>query len=281
MQQSTDIKASGNFEKINPEILQQFKSGVLCVNFGNLKTKKNQGKEVNWGQGDDLFVSTLRHGKIKIKHKSVENFKHIQVQPTVKSQLLDWLESIGFALFWFAVISTWILASFVVPTASMTPNLEVGDKLFGLKTYYFSDPPIGSMVIFEPPISIKQMNGELWVKRIIAGPGDIVAIDQGYVYVNGVLINEIYASGQKTSAYTGRYNEGFSDGPDMKEVRREWIIPKKGNPDSGWFVLGDNRENSFDSRAFGLVPDENIRGKPWVIWSPLSKFGSIPNLNSK
>ncbi len=148
MQQSTDIKASGNFEKINPEILQQFKSGVLCVNFGNLKTKKNQGKEVNWDQGDDLFVSTLRHGKIKIKHKSVENFKHIQVQPTVKSQLLDWLESIGFALFWFAVISTWILASFVVPTASMTPNLEVGDKLFGLKTYYFSDPPIGSMVIF-------------------------------------------------------------------------------------------------------------------------------------
>ncbi len=281
MQTSIDIKASGKFEKINPEILQQFKSGIICIDFGNLKTQKNQGKEVNWEKGDDLFVSTLRHGKIKIKDKSTEGYKELQVQPTMQSQALDWLESIGFALFWFAVISTWLLASFVVPTASMTPNLEIGDKLFGLKTYYFSDPPIGSMVIFEPPASIKQTNGELWVKRIIAGPGDMVVIDQGYVYVNDVLINEIYVSEQKTSAYTGKYNEGFSDGPKMKEIRREWFIPGKGNPDAGWFVLGDNRENSFDSRAFGLVPDKNIRGKPWVIWSPASKIGSIPNLNSK
>ena len=281
MQTPIDIKASGKFQKIDPEILQQFESGVICIDFGNLKTQKNQGKEVNWEKGDDLFVSTLRHGKIKIKHKKTEKSKELQACATMWSQVLDWLESIGFALFWFALISTWLLASFVVPTASMTPNLEIGDKLFGLKTYYFSDPPIGSMVIFEPPESIKQMNGELWVKRIIAGPGDEVVIDQGHVYVNNVLINEIYIFGQKTSAFTCKYNEGFSDGPKMKETRREWIIAEKGSPDSGWFVLGDNRENSFDSRAFGLVPDKNIRGKPWVIWSPANKLGSIPNLNSK
>ena len=281
MQIPIDITASGKFEKIDPKILQKFESGVICINFGNLKTQKNHGKKVNWKKGDDLFISTLRHGKIKIKHEDTEEYKELQAQATMQSQALDWLESIGFALFWFALISTWLLASFVVPTASMTPNLEIGDKLFGLKTYYFSDPPIGSMVIFEPPASIKQMDGELWVKRVIAGPGDTVVIDQGYIYVNDALINEIYVFEQKTSAFTGKYNEGFSDGPKMKETRREWIIPEKGNPDSGWFVLGDNRENSFDSRAFGLVPDKNIRGKPWFIWSPASKLGPIPNLNSK
>ncbi len=279
MQKLFSVKAIGKFESIDSEFLSDLPEGVIHVNYGQLRTAGQTGKEVVWKKGEALFLKTFRHGKIKISHDKLNFKKSINAESTFKSICLDWAESLGFALFWFSVISTWILASFVIPSKSMTPSLEVGDKLFGLKfSYYFSDPPKGSMVIFEPPKEVKRLDGELWVKRIIAGPGDSVVIEEGLVYVNDQKLFEIYVNGQKTSSYSGKYNEGFYDGPKMKEVKREWKIPEKGSKDSGWFVLGDNRENSFDSRSFGLIPDENIKGKPWFIWAPFTKIGVVPNL---
>jgi len=275
------MEAIGKFEKIDPELLKNLPSGEISIQHGELKTSNQKGKKVFWEQGDDLFLSIFRHGKTTIFHNESNFQKSINIKPTFKSICLDWGESIGFALFWFSIISTWFLASFVVPSKSMIPNLEVGDKLFGLKfSYYFSDPEIGSMVIFEPPASVQRADGELWVKRIIAGPGDIVVVEKGSVYVNGKVLEEPYTLGNKTSAYSGKYNEGFYDGPKMKETKREWRIPEEGEKDSGWFVLGDNRENSFDSRSFGLVPNANIRGKPWLIWAPSKRRGVVPNLQN-
>jgi len=279
LQKFLSVKAIGKFESIDPVFLEDFSEGVIGADYGKLQTKHEIGKKVFWKKGTTLALQTFRHGKIRIFHDESNFEKYINVQPTFKSVCLDWSESIGFAMFWFAVISTWFFCSFVVPTKSMVPNLIVGDKLFGLKaSYYFSDPPKGSMVIFEPPAEVKRADGELWVKRVIAGPGDSVSIDGGLVYVNGEKLSETYTTGKKTSSYSGEYNEGFSDGPKMKEVRREWEIPKKGEEGSGWFVLGDNRENSFDSRSFGPIPDNSIRGRPWFIWSPFSRIGTVPNL---
>lgn len=279
MQKILSVKAIGKFESIDPVFLEDFPEGVIGTDYGKLQTKNEIGKKVFWEKGTILALQTFRHGKIRIFHDESNFKKYITAQPTFKSVCLDWAESVGFAMFWFAVISTWLFCSFVVPTKSMVPNLVVGDKLFGLKaSYYFSDPPRGSMVIFEPPAEVKRLDGELWVKRVIAGPGDNVSIDGGSVYVNGEKLPETYTTGKKTSSYSGEYNEGFHDGPKMKEVRREWKIPKKGEEGSGWFVLGDNRENSFDSRSFGPIPDNNIRGRPWFIWSPFSRMGTVPNL---
>ena len=118
--------------------------------------------------------------------------------------------------------------------------------------YLFHPPNRGDVIVFHPP-EPEDTHRE-FIKRVIAVPGDTVEIKQGAVYVNGHALEETY----------------------IKELPL-YTMSSQNIPPNSYFVLGDNRNNSDDSRFFGPVPRENIVGKATVTIWPIKKWGRVPN----
>ena len=147
----------------------------------------------------------------------------------------------------------------MVPTASMERTVLVGDHYFLFKLPYGPRLPItslhlprwrhvgrGEIVAFRSPVDPQ----EIFLKRVIAVGGDAIEIHRAAVYVNGERINEPYAV--------------FKQSPSsaIENISRR-IVPKE-----ELFMLGDNRDDSQDSRVWGAVPEANVIGKPlWIFWS--------------
>jgi signal peptidase I len=128
-----------------------------------------------------------------------------------------------------------------IPTASMTPTLQVGDHIV-VTPYRGPAPARGDVVVFHSPLS----NDELLVKRIVAVPGDVVETHAGRLFVGGHAVAEPYVI---TAATTG-------------------LIAPQVVPPGCFFVLGDNRANSFDSRQWGVLPQPMVVGRArFVLWS--------------
>jgi signal peptidase I len=155
-----------------------------------------------------------------------------------------------------------------VPTGSMLPTIHghqdtwKADRIMVEKvSYRFHPPERGDIVVFRPTEKLEAENQHSdFVKRVIGLPGDKVEIKGGKVYINNKVLKENYIQEQP------RYNYG------------PVTIPA-----NQYFVLGDNRNNSYDSHYWGFVPRENIIGKAaWRVW-PLDRVGSLdksqPNAN--
>ncbi len=178
--------------------------------------------------------------------------------------------------------TTTLVQAFIVPTPSMDTTVMVGDHLLVDKLSYsppgsisrfflpYTEPKRGDIIVFRYPIDISQN----YVKRVMGVPGDHIRLVNKVVYLNGKpLLNEPYA--QHVGPYPDPYRDNFPTEPDgpvydrakqmLAEhvVNGELVVP----PDS-YFAMGDNRDNSLDSRYWGFVPRENIIGKPLLIfWS--------------
>ena len=134
---------------------------------------------------------------------------------------------------------------------SMQPTYHSGQRLF-VTRYFFSEPHRGDVVVFHPPTPSK----DDYIKRVIGVPGDHVVVKDGRVWVNGEERFESYRVGAQTTCF-GRYCA---------------ITLREGE----YYVLGDNRPNSSDSRAWGPVRRDRIVGKAWLLYYPLSEFGPAP-----
>ena len=134
---------------------------------------------------------------------------------------------------------------------SMQPTYHTGQRLFVLR-YFFHDPNQGDIVVFHPPVPSK----DDYIKRVVGGPGDHIAVKDGRVAVNGLLLNEPYLNGVRTPC-AGRWCD-LTLGPDE------------------YFVMGDNRPASSDSRAWGPVTKDQIVGRAWLLYYPFSDFGFVP-----
>ncbi|MCK8825217.1 signal peptidase I [Fuchsiella alkaliacetigena] len=170
----------------------------------------------------------------------------------VNKQFKELLETLVVAGVLAFFIITFVAQSFVVQGESMNPTLNSGERLFVDKlTYRFNDPQRGEIVVFTP----QGAPNKKYIKRIIGIPGDEVLIKEQKVYVNGKQIKESYID-EKTLGDFGPY-----------EVPAEHL-----------FVLGDNRNNSADSRytsLIGFVSYESISGRAfWVYW-PFSEIRFI------
>ena len=162
--------------------------------------------------------------------------------------LLDVLETVALSLVLFLGINT-ISARIRVESISMQPTLYAGDYVIVNKiAYKFSAPKRGDVIVFRFP---PDPNREPYIKRIIGLPGDHIHIEAGKVYINGTLLIEPYLR-VKT------------------ERGGDWDVPE-----DSLFVMGDNRNNSSDSRAWGMVPEENIIGRAILIYWPPDQWGVL------
>ncbi len=160
------------------------------------------------------------------------------------------IESVAIAVLLAVVIRLFILEPFYIPSGSMEPNLKENDRIIVSKlNYHFQEPERGDVVVFKYPRDPKRN----FVKRLIASGGETVALKDSRLYINGEVVPENYLP------------EGlrFADfGP--VEV-----------PEGHYLMLGDNRNNSDDSRVWGFLDEDLIIGKAVVIYWPPNRIGTI------
>jgi len=180
----------------------------------------------------------------------MERFRNI-----AKNTILAFAISIAFQI---------LLGNYVVDGNSMNPTLKNDQRVFVNKFVYFDpivlksnlklsfdstlNPKKGDVVVLDPPFPY-DASGKQFVKRIIAIPGDTIENSSGIILVNGKP-----------------YGNDYGLTSEISEV------PKTLVPEGYYYVLGDNRNSSNDSRNFGFVPRTNIIGRVWVIYWPFSNF---------
>lgn len=150
-------------------------------------------------------------------------------------------------------IKTFLVQPFVIPTGSMIPTIQIGDRVLADKLVFrfFREPQVGDIVVFDDP------SGEhpQLIKRVIATAGQTVDIDDGRVLIDGQAIEEPYVYGKPT---------------DPGSVEMPLTVP-----DGQVWLMGDNRPASGDSRFFGPQATQNVRGRAfWTYWPPKS-FGRL------
>lgn len=199
----------------------------------------------------------------------------------VRRWVWEWTKSILIAFGLFLIIRTFLVEAFRIPTGSMENTLLVGDFLlvnkaiFGsripftnLRTFAFSEPRRGDIIVFVPP----HEPDKNYVKRLVAGPGDTVEMREKVLFLNGEPVDEPYvrytddADVYSASMYWQCEHTPHSAGENggCRPYRDNWgplVVPA-----NSFLMLGDNRDDSEDSRYWGFVDRSAIKGKPLVIY---------------
>jgi len=183
----------------------------------------------------------------------------------LSSFFLDVIETVVVALSIFLVIYLFFLQPHQVQGQSMEPNFHTGEYLLTDKvSYQTGDPQRGDVVVFHAPEAAGCVEGTGcdFIKRIIGIPGDTVAVKDNSYYVNGMLLPEPYLpSGNITRP------------ADFAKEGHEILL----GPEE-YFVSGDNRPHSHDSRAFGPITRQDIVGRAFFRYWPSDKIGIIPRI---
>jgi signal peptidase I len=182
-----------------------------------------------------------------------------------KSVVREYFESIVIAVILALFVRTWVFQAFKIPTGSMEPNLLVGDHLIvnrmifaptvtGLERAILPDRPIrrGDIIVFKFP----QDPERDFIKRVIGLPGDELAMRQKKVYINGTPLDEPYAHFLQPPSV---------DGQPQGDIRLENYGPVT-VPPGQYFMMGDNRDNSEDSRYWGFLPATYVKGRALFIY---------------
>jgi signal peptidase I len=165
---------------------------------------------------------------------------------------------------WIAVCCVFTLPlffvrAFVIPSGGMEDTLLIGDRILS-RVFPHLRPARGDIVVFHYPGDRRQT----FVKRVIGLPGDRIRIASGIVYRNGTALAEPYATHKFVSL--SRHSEDFPSDPLPPGLRNHVQNGEVLVPVGKYFVLGDNRENSFDSRHWGFLDPSDIIGKPILIY---------------
>ncbi len=186
------------------------------------------------------------------EHKLTGTEKVASVFASIGQFLLSFLETIVVALVISIVLYLFIMTPHEVIGSSMYPTYKDGEYLMANKILYkLSEPKRGDVIIF------KYSDTQDFIKRIIGLPGDQVMLKDGYIYING---NKLDESGYLDSSVYSNGGEYLHEGETITV------------PDGQYFVCGDNRQHSSDSRTFGPIEKAVIKGKAWIVYFPFSNF---------
>jgi signal peptidase I len=194
----------------------------------------------------------------------------------------EWAKIFVVSVLLFFVIRTFFVEAFKIPSGSMERTLLVGDFLLVDKLAYGAEVPFthrrlpglanpdrGDVIVFEWPVDPTKN----FVKRLVGLPGDTLEMKEGRLVRNGSILREFYV------AHT---DPDVDPSPEDFRWQRNFLVssasalvgyhPSRNNwgplvvPEKSYFVLGDNRDNSLDSRYWGFVPDSLVKGRPFVIY---------------
>lgn len=194
--------------------------------------------------GDNIDVEKTNEAGSQSKRRPK---KGLRGHPNVVAVIL----SVVFAI----LIRTFVFQSFYIPSGSMIPTLKIGDRIVVSKlSFALSGVQRGDIIVFaRPPADIIDPNIHDLVKRVVGMPGDTISTNHGHVIINGHILKEPYLpSGDST------YN-----------------IPFQTVPSGEYFMMGDNRGDSYDSRYFGDVSGKLFIGKVVLRFYPFSRFAAF------
>lgn len=191
-----------------------------------------------------------------------------------ENKIRDWVEPAFEAIIIAIIIRTLIIQAFKIPTSSMEDTLLINDHIIANKFIYgttipfkkdkilrFTKPKRGDVVIFRYPVDPKMM----FIKRCIGLPGDTIEIKDKVVYLNSRKLDEKYVFHKDLRTFPAQYAPRDNYGPIKV-------------PEGYFFVMGDNRDFSSDSRFWGLLPDEYLRGKAWIVYWPPNRWRFIKHI---
>ncbi len=205
--------------------------------------------------------------------------------------LWEWVKSLGIALVIWFLLTSFLVQAFRIPSGSMENTLLIGDFLFVNKALYGAEIPIihkrlpalreprrSDIVVFD---SVED-HGVSVVKRIVGMPGDTIAMIDNEVVINNIRIEESYAvrgppgdqRDPRMRAWQTPYLLDPTESDTYDPSLKNWgplVVP----PDS-FFVMGDNRDNSYDGRYWGFLGRDRIRGRPMVVYYSFNKMGMLP-----
>lgn len=171
-----------------------------------------------------------------------------------KNWLREVLEVVIPAILIFLVVRTFLFETRTSPTESMMPTISVTDRYIVEKvSLHFRAPRRGEILVFRPPAGA-QMQSD-YVKRVIGLPGDMIAVKGGTVYINGKALSEPYV-------------------PAENRAREDFVAPAR-VPLEHLFMMGDNRNNSEDSRFWGFLPYRNVEARAVLRVWPISRIGAM------
>lgn len=177
---------------------------------------------------------------------------------------LDMIETAVFALSIFVLVYVFLAQPHQVSGNSMYPNFHTGEYLLTNKlAYRLGVPRRGEVIVFKAPEGAHCPTGGAcdFIKRIIGEPGDRIRLRGGEFYINGQLFDEPYLDANLSTPGDAYLSEG-------QEITLG---------EDGYFVAGDNRLGSSDSRAWGPITAASIVGRAWIRYWPLRELGVIPN----
>ncbi|HET8655371.1 MAG TPA: signal peptidase I [Longimicrobiaceae bacterium] len=233
--------------------------------------------------------------------------KRAEAEP-VRSETMEWVKSIAIAIVLFLVIRIFLIQAYTIPSGSMENTLLIGDYLMANNAIYgaklpftsvrmpaFRDPQHGDVVVFRPTYNQPIMDV---VKRVIGEPGDTLQMKAGVVYRNGKALDESYTLPaltpdqpiERTGAGVplppevkpGRYGYQNTIAALLPSVDRATYHPTRDNwgplvvPPHDYWVMGDNRGESLDSRYMGFIPRDEILAKAMFIYFSVDKQSDRP-----
>ncbi|MCG8315894.1 MAG: signal peptidase I [Pseudomonadales bacterium] len=208
------------------------------------------------------------------------NVDEIVLEKTLREPAwIEYPKSFFPVLFIVLVLRSFLLEPFKIPSGSMIPTLQIGDYILvnkytyglrlpviGTEIFPMNKPQRGDIMVFRYP----QKPTINFIKRIVGLPGDEIRYENKRIYINGELIKEEYIAQLPPNRPAYRiYNETLGDIEHKIHVdlgrapapAQSWTVPA-----DHYFVMGDNRDHSSDSRVWGFVPDQNIVGKAFAVW---------------
>ena len=222
---------------------------------------------------------TRNHAKDRSKEEIATAIEEYLKEPLI----IEYAKSFFPVLLIVLVLRSFLVEPFQIPTGSMIPTLNVGDfilvnkyaygvrlPIIGTKIIQVKDPDRGEVIVFVPPHENKY-----YIKRVIGLPGDTVRYEDKTLFINGELISKDYVESIMIQTSIGDlpgvlYSETINgvehatqniDAVGRQRTRTNWVIPN-----GHYFMMGDNRDNSSDSRVWGTVPNEDIVGKAIAVW---------------
>ncbi|MBP7230135.1 MAG: signal peptidase I [Moraxellaceae bacterium] len=237
-----------------------------------------------------LTVAVLVAGALWALDAAV--LKRFRTESAKDPIVIEYAKSFFPVLFVVWALRSFLVEPFTIPSGSMLPTLQVGDYILVNKfSYGFRLPVVGTEVI---PVA-KPVRGDImvfkypeqpninFIKRVVGVPGDKVRIEGGRVWLNGQELPReevMFPEGESWELYyqqaTGdaRHLIRHEEGRESMSPQREWLVPA-----DSYFMLGDNRDNSRDSRFWGFVPDRYIVGKAFFIWMHKKPGWNLPAFN--